>query len=160
MESSRGRRRWRWSGRSLLKLAGLCLAVAICLFGVRSLACSDSGCRARTVLLRSGKEPSEMFSFLCRCLLRFGNFVFRSNIWRRTAAPCGNQGCSTGGEQWRRRRLMAEGPGSYPPRCTSKCGDCSPCYPVHVAVPPGVPVTTEYYPEAWRCKCGNRLYMP
>nr|CAB3478703.1 unnamed protein product [Digitaria exilis] len=135
MESSRGRRRWRWSGRSLLKLAGLCLAVAICLFGVRSLACSDSGCRARTVLLRS-------------------------DIWRRTAAPCGNQGCSTGGEQWRRRRLMAEGPGSYPPRCTSKCGDCSPCYPVHVAVPPGVPVTTEYYPEAWRCKCGNRLYMP
>jgi hypothetical protein len=67
------------------------------------------------------------------------------------------QGCYTAG-QW--RRLLADGPGSYPPRCTSKCGDCSPCYPVHVAVPPGVPVTTEYYPEAWRCKCGNRLYMP
>ena len=73
------------------------------------------------------------------------------------------QGCyiNTGVQgqgQW--RRLLAEGPGSYPPRCTSKCGDCSPCYPVHVAVPPGVPVTNEYYPEAWRCKCGNRLYMP
>ena len=73
------------------------------------------------------------------------------------------QGCytNTGGQaqgQW--RRLLADGPGSDPPRCTSKCGDCSPCYPVHVAVPPGVPVTTEYYPEAWRCKCGNRLYMP
>jgi len=72
-----------------------------------------------------------------------------------------SQVCSGGGRQWlRRRRLLAEGPGSYPPRCASKCGDCSPCYPVHVAVPPGVPVTTEYYPEAWRCKCGNRLYMP
>jgi hypothetical protein len=89
-------------------------------------------------------------------------------IERRTLGPDGSflllltsqAGCSTGGGQWRRRRLLAEGPGSYPPRCTSKCGDCSPCYPVHVAVPPGVPVTTEYYPEAWRCKCGNRLYMP
>ena len=71
------------------------------------------------------------------------------------------QGCdiNTGGQgKW--RRLLADGPGSDPPRCTSKCGDCSPCHPVHVAVPPGVPVTTEYYPEAWRCKCGNRLYMP
>ncbi|CAA6656950.1 unnamed protein product [Spirodela intermedia] len=52
------------------------------------------------------------------------------------------------------------GPGSYPPRCSSKCGDCTPCRPVHVAVPPGTPVLTEYYPEAWRCKCGGRLYMP
>ncbi|PKA51860.1 Epidermal patterning factor-like protein 6 [Apostasia shenzhenica] len=51
-------------------------------------------------------------------------------------------------------------PGSYPPRCTSKCGECTPCSPVHVAVPPGTPVTTEYYPEAWRCKCGNRFFMP
>lgn len=64
----------------------------------------------------------------------------------------------------RRRRALAGGPGSYPPRCAGKCGDCAPCLPVHVAVPPGgssAPVTTtEYYPEAWRCKCGNKLYMP
>ncbi|EES01676.1 hypothetical protein BDA96_03G366700 [Sorghum bicolor] len=144
MECSRGRRRWRWCGRSMLKLAGLCcfaVAIVICFCGVRSWACSASACRGRsTVLLRS--EP-----------------------WGRgrAAASCDNQGCyiNTGVQgqgQW--RRLLAEGPGSYPPRCTSKCGDCSPCYPVHVAVPPGVPVTTEYYPEAWRCKCGNRLYMP
>ncbi|XP_066310107.1 uncharacterized protein [Miscanthus floridulus] len=141
MECSRGRRRWtwRWCGRSMLKLAGLCFAVSIiCLCGVRSWACSGSGCRGSTVLLRS-------------------------ESWRRgrAAASCGDQGCdiNTGGQgQW--RRLLADGPGSDPPRCTSKCGDCSPCYPVHVAVPPGVPVTTEYYPEAWRCKCGNRLYMP
>ncbi|XP_062186648.1 EPIDERMAL PATTERNING FACTOR-like protein 8 [Phragmites australis] len=132
MECSRGRRRW--SGRSMLKLAALCFAMAIWLCCVWSCDCSGSGsgCRGGAVLLRS-------------------------DIWRRTASSCANQGCSRGG-QW--RRLLAEGPGSYPPRCTSKCGDCSPCYPVHVAVPPGVPVTTEYYPEAWRCKCGNRLYMP
>ncbi|KAE8726977.1 EPIDERMAL PATTERNING FACTOR-like protein 4 [Hibiscus syriacus] len=57
------------------------------------------------------------------------------------------------------RRLLS-GPGSSPPRCISKCGDCTPCKPVHVSVPPGTPVTAEYYPEAWRCKCGNKLYMP
>ncbi|GJN14709.1 hypothetical protein PR202_gb01564 [Eleusine coracana subsp. coracana] len=60
----------------------------------------------------------------------------------------------------RGRRLLSGGPGSHPPRCTGKCGSCNPCYPVHVSVPPGVLVTTEYYPEAWRCKCRNQLYMP
>lgn len=58
------------------------------------------------------------------------------------------------------RRKLLGGPGSSPPRCISKCGRCTPCRPVHVPVPPGTPVTTEYYPEAWRCKCGNKLYMP
>ncbi|RAL37362.1 hypothetical protein DM860_000056 [Cuscuta australis] len=57
------------------------------------------------------------------------------------------------------RRLLS-GLGSFPPRCTSKCGRCVPCKPVHVPVPPGTPVTAEYYPEAWRCKCGNKYYMP
>ncbi|KAJ4719207.1 Epidermal patterning factor-like protein [Melia azedarach] len=57
-------------------------------------------------------------------------------------------------------RKLLGGPGSSPPRCTSKCGKCTPCKPVHVPVPPGTPVTAEYYPEAWRCKCGNKLYMP
>ncbi|KAK1264676.1 EPIDERMAL PATTERNING FACTOR-like protein 6 [Acorus gramineus] len=57
-------------------------------------------------------------------------------------------------------RRDLSGPGSFPPRCTSKCGRCTPCRPVHVPVPPGTPVTTEYYPEAWRCKCGNKLFMP
>ncbi|KAL3530966.1 hypothetical protein ACH5RR_010288 [Cinchona calisaya] len=61
---------------------------------------------------------------------------------------------STGG-----RKLLG-GPGSSPPRCISKCGRCTPCLPVHIPVPPGTPVTAEYYPEAWRCKCGNKLYMP
>ncbi|GKV20795.1 hypothetical protein SLEP1_g30862 [Rubroshorea leprosula] len=57
-------------------------------------------------------------------------------------------------------RRSLGGPGSSPPRCTSKCDKCTPCKPVHVPVPPGTPVTAEYYPEAWRCKCGNKLYMP
>lgn len=57
------------------------------------------------------------------------------------------------------RRYLG-GLGSSPPRCLRKCGTCTPCNPVHVPVPPGTPVTAEYYPEAWRCKCGNKLYMP
>ncbi|KAF2612223.1 hypothetical protein F2Q70_00008173 [Brassica cretica] len=57
-------------------------------------------------------------------------------------------------------RRILRGLGSSPPRCTSKCEGCTPCRPVHVPVPSGTPVTAEYYPEAWRCKCGNKLYMP
>ncbi|KAF8397129.1 hypothetical protein HHK36_016036 [Tetracentron sinense] len=57
-------------------------------------------------------------------------------------------------------RRNLSGAGSWPPRCTSKCGKCKPCKPVRVTIPPGRPVTTEYYPEAWRCKCGNKLYLP
>ncbi|EPS68449.1 hypothetical protein M569_06320, partial [Genlisea aurea] len=56
------------------------------------------------------------------------------------------------------RRLI--GPGSRPPRCAWKCGKCMPCRAVQVAVPPGARVTTEYYPETWRCRCGKKLYMP
>ncbi|KAL1558778.1 EPIDERMAL PATTERNING FACTOR-like protein 5 [Salvia divinorum] len=65
-----------------------------------------------------------------------------------------------GGSSIGPRRLLLGGPGSSPPRCAWKCGGCMPCKPVHVPVPPGARVTTEYYPEAWRCKCGNKLYMP
>lgn len=57
-----------------------------------------------------------------------------------------------------RRRLV--GPGSSPPTCRSKCGRCWPCKPVHVPIQPGVSLPLEYYPEAWRCKCGDKLFMP
>ncbi|KQK10374.1 uncharacterized protein LOC104582892 [Brachypodium distachyon] len=136
MESSRGRRRCR-SVLMVVALFFFFVVAAISLCCARSWACSGSDCGGwSTVVARSG----------------FG---------RRPAASCANQeDRSRGGRQWRRRRLLVDGPGSYPPRCTSKCGSCNPCYPVHVAVPPGVPVTAEYYPEAWRCRCGNRLYMP
>ncbi|KAI4364370.1 hypothetical protein MLD38_020471 [Melastoma candidum] len=56
---------------------------------------------------------------------------------------------------------MAVGPGSWPPSCRWKCGRCSPCVAVHVPVQPGRESRPmEYYPEAWRCKCGGKLYMP
>ncbi|CAL0315971.1 unnamed protein product [Lupinus luteus] len=51
-------------------------------------------------------------------------------------------------------------PGSWPPSCRSKCGWCNPCHPVHVPVQLGLIIRLEYYPEAWRCKCGNKFFMP
>ncbi|KAK8984261.1 hypothetical protein V6N11_029578 [Hibiscus sabdariffa] len=53
------------------------------------------------------------------------------------------------------------GPGSQPPPCRSNCGSCSPCKPVHVPIKPGLRMMPlEYYPEAWRCKCGDKIFMP
>ncbi|KAG2239230.1 hypothetical protein Bca4012_023988 [Brassica carinata] len=52
------------------------------------------------------------------------------------------------------------GPGSSPPTCRSKCGKCQPCKPVHVPIQPGMSIPLEYYPEAWRCKCGDKLFLP
>ncbi|XP_078442824.1 EPIDERMAL PATTERNING FACTOR-like protein 5 [Wolffia australiana] len=57
-----------------------------------------------------------------------------------------------------RRRLA--GPGSAPPTCRSRCGRCAPCRAVHLSVQPGASQPLEYYPEAWRCKCGTKLFMP
>ncbi|TVU19842.1 hypothetical protein EJB05_36017 [Eragrostis curvula] len=131
-----GRPRWCWSGRSARTTRSL-VAVAVAVALVVSL-----------------------------CFV--GTFA---SDFRRTAAAAGAAGAHSGDQATTvvevellgyggGRRLLSGGPGSHPPRCTSKCGGCNPCYPVHVSVPPGVLVTTEYYPEAWRCKCRNQLYMP
>ncbi|KAH9682481.1 EPIDERMAL PATTERNING FACTOR-like protein 4 [Citrus sinensis] len=70
----------------------------------------------------------------------------------------------TGGAQEKETRVLDQkrisGPGSSPPTCRSKCGRCSPCKPVHVPIQPGLSMPLEYYPEAWRCNCGNKLFMP
>ncbi|KAH7404780.1 hypothetical protein KP509_15G042300 [Ceratopteris richardii] len=50
--------------------------------------------------------------------------------------------------------------GSKPPSCISKCNGCHPCVPLRISVPPGNPSLSEYYPEAWRCKCHGKFYMP
>ncbi|CAM6007544.1 unnamed protein product [Sphagnum balticum] len=57
------------------------------------------------------------------------------------------------------RRVLV---GSSAPTCRGSCGLCQPCQPVHVVI--GVPhvaiAQQEYYPEVWRCACGNMLYIP
>lgn len=55
--------------------------------------------------------------------------------------------------------------GSAPPSCQGKCGSCVPCTPIHVSVGSspvhaGSVAQQEYYPEVWRCKCGNKTFMP
>eukprot|EP00249_Psilotum_nudum_P008926 c21599_g1_i2 orf=845-1282(+) len=56
----------------------------------------------------------------------------------------------------KRRALL----GSSPPACTSKCGDCTPCNTVIVPINTGTTFSGEYYPEAWRCQCNNKIYNP
>ncbi|PUZ45325.1 hypothetical protein GQ55_8G213700 [Panicum hallii var. hallii] len=65
-----------------------------------------------------------------------------------------------GGTAGPARRRWLIGPGSSPPTCRARCGRCSPCRPTRVAIQPGVGPQWEYYPEVWRCKCGNKLFMP
>lgn len=52
--------------------------------------------------------------------------------------------------------------GSSPPKCIKKCGSCNPCktvlVPIHTRNAPSS--ASEYYPVAWRCKCGGKLYNP
>ncbi|KAK4799643.1 hypothetical protein SAY86_025008 [Trapa natans] len=62
-------------------------------------------------------------------------------------------------DQIRRYRIL-RGLGSSPPTCRSKCGRCYPCRPVQVPVESYLSLPLEYYPEAWRCKCHDRLFMP
>ncbi|XP_054799110.1 uncharacterized protein LOC129303665 isoform X4 [Prosopis cineraria] len=130
----------------------------------------------QTKLIGFQKELSSLFMERKRnrTHLRFGVFFFFifSNFTIFSSAITDTKRCSMLpdvdfqkkseeklGEISLSRRFLG-GPGSSPPRCSSKCGKCTPCRAVHVPVPPGTPVTAEYYPEAWRCKCGNKLYMP
>ncbi|KAL3727161.1 hypothetical protein ACJRO7_031983 [Eucalyptus globulus] len=81
----------------------------------------------------------------------------------RAAAAAGNRKIPHNSwplpEPLSRRRLLA-GPGSSPPTCRGKCGRCLPCKAEHVPIHPGLSLPLEYYPEAWRCKCGNKLFNP
>eukprot|EP00253_Pinus_taeda_P017092 PITA_17092 len=85
-----------------------------------------------------------VLSFLKRCVPQFA----------------GGEQIKTDHNMKKREERRLTGPGSSPPSCKSKCGRCVPCKPVHVPIQPGRKRTFEYYPEAWRCKCGNKLYMP
>ncbi|CAI9107129.1 OLC1v1006420C1 [Oldenlandia corymbosa var. corymbosa] len=60
-----------------------------------------------------------------------------------------------------RRKLLERAAGSSPPRCETKCGECTPCELswVQIPPPPGFNrLMTEYYPEHWKCSCGGKIY--
>eukprot|EP00250_Pteridium_aquilinum_P034876 c824_g1_i1 orf=362-763(+) len=57
--------------------------------------------------------------------------------------------------------------GSSPPRCVKRCGSCTPCkstvVPIHINVEGSFTPSkseSEYYPVAWRCQCGGKIYYP
>ncbi|KAJ7535144.1 hypothetical protein O6H91_12G020300 [Diphasiastrum complanatum] len=66
--------------------------------------------------------------------------------------------------------------GSRPPSCQNKCNSCNPCQAVQVPTPQdrrtghgptpaaqGSQIMNEYsnyIPEGWKCKCGNRFFNP
>ncbi|XP_027186314.1 uncharacterized protein [Cicer arietinum] len=72
--------------------------------------------------------------------------------------------------------LVADAPdlSSEPPSCINKCETCNPCEPTLVilapvsspsvfdrsvsAPPTEMPEQPHSYPNAWRCKCGDKLY--
>ncbi|XP_077217218.1 uncharacterized protein LOC143851619 [Tasmannia lanceolata] len=128
-----------------LSRAPLFYCFSICLFSVCALLSTGSSCLDIKSL--SGRKTE--------CYIQGTEATVekeesgKMGVWRRRSQS-----------SWSIRRRFLSRPGSSPPRCISKCGKCTPCKPVHVPVPPGTRVTTEYYPEAWRCKCGGKLYMP
>ncbi|KAI5580253.1 hypothetical protein BDE02_08G142800 [Populus trichocarpa] len=96
--------------------------------------------------------------------LTFFTFLLFLSAPATTLSQLGRGGEGKGGGLRAFQRVLTQkrlgGPGSSPPSCRSKCGKCSPCKAVHVAIQPGLSMPLEYYPEAWRCKCGNELFMP
>ncbi|KAI3840904.1 hypothetical protein MKW92_040712, partial [Papaver armeniacum] len=86
---------------------------------------------------------------------------------------------SSGSAEVEKRELMMLG--SRPPQCLNKCFDCSPCTPALVIISPdqlrnkkksirtnlmassdsslSEQEYNEYFPQSWRCSCGNKLYQ-
>ncbi|CAO2161416.1 unnamed protein product [Urochloa humidicola] len=56
-------------------------------------------------------------------------------------------------------------PGSRPPCCERKCGECTPCTPVQVRAGAAEgrlrrPDCANYEPVGWKCKCGAAVFDP
>lgn len=109
-------------------------------------------------LSKYSKNPPQLRSKQICCQCKLGSFCAGGAV--REEIKGGDRG--EAGEIMKGifSRRMLIGPGSSPPTCRSKCGRCAPCKPVHVPIQPGLSIPLEYYPEAWRCKCGNKLFMP
>ncbi|EPS65582.1 hypothetical protein M569_09198, partial [Genlisea aurea] len=58
--------------------------------------------------------------------------------------------------------------GSRPPGCVNKCMSCRPCEAILVIPPRADRISSSssrgdddsYYLLAWKCRCGNKLYLP
>ncbi|WCJ17954.1 EPIDERMAL PATTERNING FACTOR-like protein 1 [Euphorbia peplus] len=54
--------------------------------------------------------------------------------------------------------------GSNPAKCESKCNECNPCMAVQVAITTldqlKENVNEFYYPQVWKCVCGDHFFSP
>ncbi|XP_060168093.1 EPIDERMAL PATTERNING FACTOR-like protein 8 [Lycium barbarum] len=53
--------------------------------------------------------------------------------------------------------------GSIPVACHSKCHQCMPCMPIQVFIEEDYNDDDEneqYYPQVWRCSCGDKVFSP
>ncbi|KAH7573836.1 hypothetical protein ACOSP7_007714 [Xanthoceras sorbifolium] len=96
----------------------------------------------------------------CRLLSSLTAFTFLFFVLTQLGSGLREREGKSGSLERVQTQKRQNGPGSSPPTCRSKCGNCSPCKPVHVPIHPGLSIPLEYYPEAWRCKCGNKLFLP
>ncbi|XP_004296573.1 PREDICTED: EPIDERMAL PATTERNING FACTOR-like protein 4 [Fragaria vesca subsp. vesca] len=110
------------------------------------------------------RRPHHHSTLTCTAALAFLFIITSASAIRTTPTQLGDtevvSGSSIPEDELTAEKRQLGGPGSAPPRCRSKCGRCSPCKAVHVPIQPGLSIPLEYYPEAWRCKCGNKLFMP
>ncbi|XP_050212254.1 EPIDERMAL PATTERNING FACTOR-like protein 5 [Mercurialis annua] len=51
--------------------------------------------------------------------------------------------------------------GSYPAKCHLKCNQCKPCMPIEVSIRSmELQEKDYYYPQVWKCLCGDYIFSP
>ncbi|XP_031478183.1 EPIDERMAL PATTERNING FACTOR-like protein 5 isoform X2 [Nymphaea colorata] len=124
------------SGRRFARVAALLLVLVLLIVAVVVVSSAATTARRPSGLALMATDQNQI-----------DTETQKAGFWSRTWWRCSGS---------RRRELI----GSAPPTCRYKCGRCSPCRAVHVPIQPGWSRPMEYYPEAWRCQCGNKLFMP
>ncbi|XP_031478182.1 EPIDERMAL PATTERNING FACTOR-like protein 5 isoform X1 [Nymphaea colorata] len=125
------------SGRRFARVAALLLVLVLLIVAVVVVSSAATTARRPSGLALMATDQNQIDTETQK----------QAGFWSRTWWRCSGS---------RRRELI----GSAPPTCRYKCGRCSPCRAVHVPIQPGWSRPMEYYPEAWRCQCGNKLFMP
>ncbi|KAL3350457.1 hypothetical protein AABB24_023088, partial [Solanum stoloniferum] len=64
--------------------------------------------------------------------------------------------------KWTRDEEVIRVDGSIPVACHSKCYQCMPCMPIQVLIEEDNDEQNneQYYPQVWRCSCGDKVFSP
>ncbi|XP_058007395.1 uncharacterized protein LOC131182324 [Hevea brasiliensis] len=100
-------------------------------------------------------------------ILFFIILIHSSAVHSRALAPSPSP-APVGGEPMARDLNLSMGrggpgkamKGSFPAKCHSKCNQCKPCKPVQVSVHAMELKENEYYPQVWKCICGEDIFSP